>query len=343
MRRRIATLAGLLLVALSAAGAQTPTPVEVAVPMRDGQLLVGPWTHVAESRVEQGELLYPAAVGVAAAHVLAWFDLHLRGLGAGPPGPSAQWFEMGRDRWRGAASWPPAEVAEVVWHLLPGGRLAPEAPPEGDPLAAWSGDPTDPSPTWGGPRSGPNLLDGPVDLATHVEGRGDLLIFTSEPLAQPLPLLGALRLEASFSSDRLDTDLVVRLTDVYPDGRSMLVADGVRRARFRGGYESEQLLTPGEITNVAVDLSPTGLTLLPGHRLRLDVTASNYPRLHVNPNDGGPLYQPGATPLVAHNALHLGALAPTVLRLPVGSAMPFDDDFESGDLRAWRVVTTTVR
>ena len=249
-----------------------------------------------------------------------------------------RWFEMGHDKLQTAASWPLPEVSERGFHLLPSNRLGEEAPPWGDPVVLLTGDPADPSPTRGGPRALPGALDGPADLAAVVEARGDALLFTTDPLTEALTLAGAPRLELILDSDRLDTDVMARLTDVYPDGRSIFVTDGARRARFRTGFApaDEELLTPGVPVPLEIELEPTGLTLLPGHRLRLVLTTSNWPRFDVNENDGGPLYDPGATPRVVTNQIHLGTVAPSVLVLPIRPQDLFADGFESGDLGAWQ-------
>ncbi len=304
------------------------------------RLLVGPWTHAHEDELAQGELEYPAAVGLSGAAALAFLDHHLRGVGPGLA-DRVQWFEMGRDTVRSGDVWPPAEVAPRTFLLLPANRLAEEPPPPGDPVALLVGDPAEPSPTRGGPRSLPGALDGPVDLAPLVEARGDALIFTTDPLAEPLALLGAPLLVVTLDADRLDIDVIARLTDVYPDGRSVYVTDGARRARFRAGYElgDEELLTPGEPFALEIELEPAGIAFLTGHRLRLVLTTSNWPRFHANPNDGGPLYSPGAQPMAVENRVHLGADAPSTLVLPVWPNAVFADGFESGTLSAWSAVS----
>jgi len=307
--------------------------------VRDEQrMLVGPWTHADEDVLEQGELEYPAAVGIAAAASLAFLDHHLRGVGPGLP-DRVEWFEMGRDQVRGSDVWPLSEIVEHTFHLLPSNRIAEEAPPAGNPTATVVGDPSDPSPTRGGPRALLNPVEGPVDIAPMVESRGDALLFSTDVLTEALSIVGAPRVELELDSDRLDTDVMVRLTDVYPDGRSVYVTDGARRARFRTGYDAadETLLVPGETVPIEVELEPTGLTFLPGHRLRLVVTTSNSPRFDVNENDGGPLYDPEATPLVVTDHVHLGADAPSTLVLPVWPPDLFADGFEGG-LGGWSEV-----
>jgi len=308
-----------------------------AAAVRDEQrMVVGPWTHADEDVLAQGELEYPAAVGLAATASLAFLDHHLRGVGPGLP-DRVGWFEMGRDLVRTSDVWPLPDVVEHIFHLLPSNRIAEEAPPAGDPTSTVVGDPSDPSPTRGGPRALLNPVEGPVDIAPIVESRADALVFSTDVLTEPLSIVGAPRVELSLDTDRLDTDIMVRMADVYPDGRSVYVTDGARRGRFRTGYDAadETLLTPYVTVPIEVDLEPTGLTILPGHKLRLVITTSNWPRFDVNANDGSTLYDPGATPLVVTDRIHLGAVAPSQLVLPIWPPDLFADDFESAGTGAW--------
>jgi putative CocE/NonD family hydrolase len=134
---------------------------------------------------------------------------------------------------------------------------------------------------------------------------------------------------------------MVRLTDVHPDGRSMFVVDGARRARFRDSLENEVLMTPGVPAEIPVVLQPTAITFQEGHRLRLVITSSNYPRFHVNPNDGGDPYDPYAVPRTATNTVWTGPDHQSRLILPViATDGMFVDGFEDGDAGAWSVLVS---
>lgn len=139
-----------------------------------------------------------------------------------------------------------------------------------------------------------------------------MLVYTSNILENDFTVTGDIQVRLYVSSDRLDTDIAVRLCDVYPDGRSMLVTDGIRRLRFRDSYTREELLEPGKIYAVTIDLPATALTFLKGHQVRISITSSNYPRFSVNPNNGGTLYTAGelliAKNTIYHDAVHLSAV-----------------------------------
>ncbi|HNX51212.1 MAG TPA: CocE/NonD family hydrolase, partial [Thermoanaerobaculaceae bacterium] len=184
----------------------------------------------------------------------------------------------------------------------------------------FTSDPARPVPTLGGA----NLFEtvdghaqgvGPQDQL-EVEQRADVLVFSSPVLTRPLTVVGPLRARLWVQSDTPDLDLAVRLTDVYPDGRSMLVTDGMARARMRCGDDRECFLSPGEPAELLVELTSTALVFNTGHRLRLSVSGSNWPRFEVNPNHGGDLNSPGAA-RVAHPTLLVGPAHPSRLELPV--------------------------
>jgi len=128
-------------------------------------------------------------------------------------------------------------------------------------------------------------LRGPVDQI-RTESRPDVLLFTSEPLLDPLQVIGRITLVAWVAAETADTDLVGRLCDLHPNGRSYNIADGILRLRFREGLDRARLLTPGEVYRVEVDLWSTAHVFLAGHRLRLQVCASDFPRYDRNPGTG---------------------------------------------------------
>jgi putative CocE/NonD family hydrolase len=149
-----------------------------------------------------------------------------------------------------------------------------------------------------------------------VESRDDAVLFSTDVLDEDLTVDGEVRIQLYVSSDRLDTDFTVRLCDVYPDGRSMLVMDGIRRMRFRESFEEEVLMTPGEVYPVLIEMPHTALTFLAGHRIRLCISSSNYPQFDINLNNGDSLYVQGDT-LIASNCLYHDVTHPSVLILPV--------------------------
>jgi predicted acyl esterase len=213
--------------------------------------------------------------------------------------------------WRSADVWPPPATA-TSFYLHADGSLRGEVPGEADELT-YRYDPEDPVPT----RGGQNLLiaKGPMDQRP-VESRPDVLLFTSEPLTEPLEVTGRIRARLFVSSDCPDTDFTVKLSDVYPDGKSLLVTDGIRRVSLRNGYEQHESLEAGEVYELEVDLWSTSLIFNKGHRIRIAVSSSNSPRFEPNPNTGDLHLIPGKT-RIATNTLHLSARHPSQIVLPI--------------------------
>lgn len=255
------------------------------------KLVMGPWVHGGPETVEFGDVeLPPTARRVP--HDISprrWFDYHLRGRDNGidalPPviyyvlGPLDGTVSSG-NVWRTADRWPPLPTSGEIWHLAPGGQLlatvAPEAVAGGSVPVSFVHDPLRPVPTLGGRNL--FLPAGPVDQRP-VEARDDVLVFTSAPLEEEIEVCGRVRAWLRVSVGAGGADLAVRLCDVYPDGRSLLVCDGIRRVRSAG-------VSP---QTVDVDLWSICVVLAVGHRLRVSVAGSNAPRFEVHgagPGDG---------------------------------------------------------
>jgi putative CocE/NonD family hydrolase len=200
-------------------------------------------------------------------------------------------FVMGANEWRDEDDWPLERAREERWFLRAGGSLAPAAPADEEP-DEYVYDPRDPAPTIGGPTSLPGKFLGPSggpQDQRKAEKRDDVLVYSSEPLESELEVTGPLRLVLHAASDALDTDWIAKLCDVEPDGFSRILSEGVLRARFRDGFESPRPLEPGRPYEFEVDLVATSNVFLPGHRIRLDLTSSSFPRFDRNPNSGKPL------------------------------------------------------
>jgi predicted acyl esterase len=213
--------------------------------------------------------------------------------------------------WRAADSWPPPAVtAGLYFH--PDHTLKKESP-KGTGELTYSYDPANPVPTIGGQ----NLLisKGPMDQK-KVEERPDVLLFTSDVLQAPLEITGRITGRLFVSSDCPDTDFTVKLCDVYPDGKSILVTDGIRRASLRNSYEKREPLVAGEVYPLEVDLWSTSLVFNKGHRIRVAVSSSNSPRFEPNPNTGDPHPVAGKS-RVSKNTLHLSEKHSSHILLPV--------------------------
>jgi len=317
------------------------------------KLIIGPWGHgVAqeESPTEPlelpGGLAYPANAKLDWEKEvwLPWFDHWLKGKPSGiMDRPAVKYYLMGDvddpqapgNRWIEADDFPPESTA-VPYYVHADRSLRTEAPPAEEGMIEYEYDPTDPVPTVG--RFDARIpVRGPYDQR-EVEGRPDVLVFTSPELKKPLVIVGQVQAKLWASSDREDTDFTVKLTDVYPDGRSMLFLDGIVKARYRNTYLKEELLEAGKMYEFDIDLGYIAIAIAPGHRLRLAISSSNFDRWDINPNTGEPYGEHavsrklqaerlrGASPrgksqfsesLVATNAIYMDARHPTHVTLPL--------------------------
>jgi len=263
------------------------------------QLIIGPWSHVNLSGAFSERDFGPDAGKEALdldRHQLEWFDHWLRDAANGAETrPAVTYFLMGADEWRHADDWPPPGVRPTSYHLHSDGhantrrgdgRLSLAVPGE-EPGDVFVSDPLNPVPTRGGQTLMPGPLGhGPRDQA-DVEDRGDVLVYTSEPLSEPVDVVGPVRLVVHIRCDMPDTDLAGKLVDVHPDGRAIILTDGILRARYRNCQEEPQLLPPGEPCVLDVDLWATANRFLPGHRIRLEIATTNFPQYGRNSHTGG--------------------------------------------------------
>lgn len=266
----------------------------------ESRLIIGAWSHVNLSGVfperDFGSSAGRDAFGLDQRH-LAWFDHWLRGLPNGVDDePAVTYFLMGADEWRTATDWPPPAARPTDFHLHSDGHANSRNGDGRLTLAAAAAEPADsfvsdplhhPVPTVGGQTllSGP-LGHGPRDQA-RVEDRDDVLVYTSEPLAEPVDVAGPVRLVVHIGCDAPDTDLAGKLVDVHPDGRAIILTDGILRARYRDSLEAPQLLQPGEVYELDLDLWATANRFLPGHRIRLEIAGTNFPQYGRNSHTGG--------------------------------------------------------
>ncbi len=279
------------------------------------KLLMGPWTHGRGT----GELTFPDSAAPAGYDASTWLGHWLRGADNGAAGlPPVAYYVLGDtsrpdapgNEWRFADDWPLPHTP-TTWHFRADGGLARARPDAG--VRQYTFDPGDPCPTVGGCNLA--LPKGPRDQR-RIEKRPDVLTFTTAPLPEPVEITGHGTARIFLASSAADTDLSVRLCDVYPSGASYLMAEGMLRLRFRGGFEKPRPLAPGEVVEVEVELWPVSLVLNRGHRLRIDVTSSNHPRFDVNPGTGRP-HVPGGKIVRQTNRIHCGGQRPSGVILPV--------------------------
>lgn len=257
------------------------------------QLRIGPWLHGRFNKGHKvGELTYPEnAAFDMLPHMVRWFDHYLKGQDTGVDGDSAvRYYVMGAtgepgspgNEWRSADDWPiPAEP--TPFYLHDGGHLRGNVEPDADEsFSTILADPLHPAEIPG--RGFPGARD-----ARAFEEQPNVLTFTTDTLESATEWTGKVRAELYVSSTAKDTDFIVRVTDVYPDGRSILIIDYIRRARYREGYEQEVFLQPGKVAKVAFDVGWLSQVFNKGHRIRVTVASTGAPFFEPNPNTGEPL------------------------------------------------------
>jgi uncharacterized protein len=262
---------------------------------RAGQrLLMGPWGHAVNTTRTLGEVDFgPQALIDLDASVLAFLDEHVKGKMPEPPAAPVRIFVMGANEWRDAETWPPAGAASAVYYLSGGGhansrfgdgRLVPAPVAGHQPPDEWTHDPGRPVPFITDASSA--QIGGPDDYH-GIEGRGDVLVFTSEPLPEPLEIIGAVKVIAHVSTSAADTDVTAKLVDVHPGNFAQRLCDGMVRLRYRNGFDREEPVTPGEVYEVQIGMWDTCVRLPAGHRLRVEIASSAFPKYDVNLGSGG--------------------------------------------------------
>jgi predicted acyl esterase len=285
------------------------------------QLLIGPWLHGGtKDTTTIGEMSYPEVSRFAKdAHMVRWFDHYLKGADNGvEKDPVVRYYVMGAlgepgapgNVWRTADDWP-VPARDESCYLREGGKLTAQEPDEAASATAFLADPLRPNEIPG--RAFPGARD-----ARGFEAQAEVRTFTSEVLNEPVEWTGKVRAELHVSSSARDTDFIVRVSDVYPDGRSILLMDYVRRARFRDGYDHEVFLEPGEVTTVAFDVGWTSQVFNRGHRIRVTLASTGAPFYEPNPNTGEPsTVDPPRTTVVARNQVHHDRRHPSRIIAPV--------------------------
>lgn len=284
------------------------------------QLLIGPWLHGRFKETNKtGQLEYPEnAKFPLDAHMIRWFDHYLKGIDNGVERESAvRYYVMGPvgepggpgNEWRTAADWP-LPATSTPYYLRSDGRLRGDPPAAGDSAerTTFRADPNHPNDIPG--RGFPGAAD-----ARDFEKQAEVRTFTTDVLQKPVEWTGKVQAELYVTSTARDTDFIVRVSDVYPDGRSILLVDYVRRARYREGYEKEVLLQPGEVTSVRFDVGWISQIFAAGHRIRVTVASTGAPFYEPNPNTGEPLTiaPPERTEVATNAVLHTPAHASRIL------------------------------
>ena len=318
----------------------------------DQRIVIGPWEHLGWGRPTslvspRLKALGPVANSPVNQLMLAWFDHFLKGEDNGvSTGPRVDYFEMGENRWHTASGWPIPGTQYEKWYLISGGHAASvmgngalsQTPPgeqapgaaapaldaEGMPAAPLTAasdhfvyDPSNPVPSVGGHScclwsSGPQ---GQFDQSA-IEQRSDILVYSSKPLTKPLDVTGPITVTLYAKSTAPDTDFTAKLIDVFPDGAAINLANGILDVRFRESLSKPTLIHPGEIYKYTIHVWPTSNLFLPGHRIRIDISSSDFPQFAPNPNTGAPFGVSAkwqtATQTILHDPEH-----PSSVTLPV--------------------------
>jgi len=314
------------------------------------RLIVGPWIHSSERLTYAGEAQFTDDASLdLQPFQLRWFDHFLKGVDNGvdrePPvriyvmgGGDAHKTKEGRifvgGHWRDEQEWPLARTAATPYYLHANGTLSTEAP-RSEPPTRYTFDPRNPVPTLGGNVSsqGTLMFQGAADQrcrpdfwlcsdARPLSARNDILMFQTPPLAHDMEVTGRQIVKLWAASDGPDTDFTAKLIDVYPPnadfpaGVDLNIGDSIVRARYHNGFGKADLLRPGQPYEFTIEMYPTSLVVKRGHRIRVDISSSNFPRFDVNPNTGEPLNN-NRRWRIAENTVYFDAQHPSRIVLPV--------------------------
>ena len=258
---------------------------------RHQKLIVGPWTHTYPYQQQVGDVDFGRQADMdLAALIRRWFDYWLKGEQNGIMQEApVRLFVMGENCWRDEESWPLARTQYTEFFLHSQGQANTPAgngtlsqqSPQNEPNDQYTYDPRDPVPS----TFLPNAHDAPLDqrILSH---RQDILVYQTSPLEEALEVTGPIQLKLFASSTALDTDWMVKLIDVYPDGFAQNLCYGVLRAKYRDGWDQSALLGPNKIYEYTVEVQPTSNLFQIGHRLRVDITSSDFPNFDRNHNTG---------------------------------------------------------
>ena len=300
---------------------------------RDNQyLVIAPTLHCRYTRAQENTIVGERSVGDARLNydeqIYAWFDLWLKGEQNDfkEKTPRVQYYTMGINKWQAAESWPPENTKMTTYYLNSDGhansasgtgKLTTAAPKKKDHPDGFTYDPMKPVPSNGGNVccTGNAVKGGAFDQQ-NMETRDDILVYTTEPLTEGVEISGSIEATLYVSSDVKDTDFTLKLIDVYPDGTAYNLDETIQRVRYREGYDKEVFMEDGKVYKV--DLTPlsTSNYFEKGHRIRIEISSSNFPRFARNLNTGGNNYDEKEG-VVAHNKVHHSKQYASHIKLPM--------------------------
>jgi len=294
-------------------------------------VVIAPVAHCAFTRAEEETIIGERNVGDARLKyddlTYAWFDHYLKGEKSAllEKLPKVQYYTMGLNKWQSSDTWPPAGAQPVTFYLSSGGKanslygdgaLNP-APAGRDTPDEFTYDPYNPVLSYGGNVccTGNAVTTGAFDQR-RMEARADVLVYSTEPLQEAVEVTGPVEVTLFVSSDARDTDFTAKLVDVYPDGRAYNLDETIQRARYREGYDKTVFMEKGKVYKVALSPLNTSNRFDVGHRIRLEISSSNFPRFDRNLNTGGNNYDESKG-VVARNSVHHSRDYPSAVRLTV--------------------------
>jgi putative CocE/NonD family hydrolase len=294
--------------------------------------VIAPTLHCAYKRATENTVVGERSVGDARLTyddlTYAWFDYYLKGEKNGllEKLPRVRYYTMGINKWQSSDTWPPRGAQTVSFFLSSGGKantlggdgVLAETAPATDSPDRFEYDPMNPVPSRGGNVccTGNAITAGSFDQRSN-ESRSDVLVYSTEPLKEGIELSGPIEITLYVSSDAKDTDFTVKLIDVYPDGRAYNLDETIQRMRYRDGYDKPNIwMQPGKVYKVTLQPMVTSNYFEAGHRIRIEVSSSNFPRFDRNLNTGGRNWDESRA-VVARNAVHHSRQYPSEIKITV--------------------------
>jgi uncharacterized protein len=294
--------------------------------------VIAPTLHCAYKRATENTIVGERSVGDARLNydelTYAWFDQFLKGENNGilEKWPRVRYYTMGINKWQSSETWPPRGALPLSLFLASGGKantlsgdgVLIDAAPATDNPDAFAYDPMNPVPSYGGNVccTGNAITGGAFDQRKN-EIRTDILVYSTEPLKEGIEVSGPIEVTLYVSSDAKDTDFTVKLIDVYPDGRAYNLDETIQRMRYREGYDKSNVwMQQGKVYRVALQPMTTSNYFEAGHRIRIEISSSNFPRFDRNLNTGGKNYDE-TKGVIANNAVHHSKQYPSEVKITV--------------------------
>ena len=299
--------------------------------------VIAPTLHCAHRRATENTMVGELSVGDARLNydelTYSWFDHHLKGENNGilEKMPRVRYYTMGINKWQTSDTWPPQGAQTMSLFLSSGGKantmngdgVLLDAAPVAENPDRFEYDPMNPVPSLGGNVccTGNAITAGSFDQRKN-ETRPDILVYTTEPLREGIEVSGPIEVTLYVSSDAKDTDFTVKLIDVYPDGRAFNLDETIQRMRYREGYNKPNVwMQPGKVYKVTLQPMTTSNFFQAGHRIRIEVSSSNFPRFDRNLNTGGRNWDESKG-VIARNVVHHSRQYPSEVKLTVVRKQP---------------------